>query len=141
MADPLPHDTPSIRGFHRAYVARLPGPVGCLLALVLFPIALLAGLVLLVVSLLPFPRRRARTWTPAPSPRDASRDAALRRLVQAMAMDSSFTAEDARQAGTLAAGGATVDELLADARERRWIEVAEGGRFAVTERGRRESAG
>ena len=75
------------------------------------------------------------------SPEGAAREQALRRLVEAMARDATFTAEEARQAGTLALpGGATVDDLLADALERRWIEVR-GERLAVTQRGREETSG
>jgi hypothetical protein len=125
---------PSLR-FARA--ARVSGPLGCLMTLVLCPIGLVLGLVMIVVSMLPWRRRRAAAFRAA-TPESAAREQALRRLVRAMALDETFTADDARQAGTLTAGGATVDDLVADALERRWIEVR-GERLAVTRRGREET--
>jgi hypothetical protein len=121
--------------FQRSLGGRSVGPLGCLLALVLCPIGLAIGLVTLVLSLF-VPRRRV-AYAPS-SPAEAAREEALRRLVRAFASDDSFTADEARQAGTLVAGGATVDDLLADAVQRRWIEVR-GGRLAVTGRGREET--
>jgi hypothetical protein len=135
----IPHDAAGFRTFHRAFVGRLPGPIGCLVLLVLLPVllvlGLVVGLVMLTASLLTGGRRRAAA--PPSSPEAAAREEALRRLVRAMALDATFTADDARQAGTLVAGGATVDDLLADGLARRWIEVR-GERLAVTRRGREE---
>jgi len=121
--------------FQRSFGGRSVGPLGCLLAIVLCPIGLAIGLVTLVLSL--FAPRRRRAYAPS-SPAAAAREEALRRLVRAFASDESFTADEARQAGTLVSGGATVDDLLADALERRWIEV-KGERLAVTPRGRDET--
>ena len=135
MPGPLPFDRPSARVFQRSFAARSTGPFGCLLALLLCPIGLVIGVVTLLVSLF-VPRRRA-AFAPS-TPAEAAREEALRRLVRAFASDDSFTAEEARQAGTLVSGGATVDDLLADALARRWIEVR-GERLAVTPRGRDET--
>ncbi len=121
--------------FHRSFTGRSPGLLGCLLAIVLCPIGLAIGIVTLVLSLF-LPRRRV-AFAPA-APADAAREEALRRLVRAFAGDESFTADEARQAGTLVAGGATVDDLLADGIRRRWIEVR-GDRLSVTPRGRDET--
>lgn len=135
MPGPSPFDRPNVRVFHRSFAGRGPGPLGCLLAIVLCPIGIVIGVVTLVVSLF-LPRRRV-AFAPS-SPAEAAREEALRRLVRAFASDESFTADEARQAGTLVAGGATVDDLLADGIRRRWIEVR-GDRLAVTQRGRDET--
>jgi hypothetical protein len=136
MPGPSPFQRPNVRVFQRSFSGRGPGLLGCLLAMVLCPIGLVIGLVTLVISL--FVPRRRDAYVPA-TPGEAAREDALRRLVRAFAGDASFTADEARQAGTLVAGGATVDDLLADALQRRWIEVR-GDRLAVTQRGRDESA-
>jgi hypothetical protein len=138
MSDGSPFDRTSFRAFQRGYAGRLSGPLGCLLTLVLCPIGLVLGLAMIVASMLPFGRRRRAAAFRAASPESAAREQALRRLVQAMALDETFTADEARQAGTLTVGGATVDDLIADALDRRWIEVR-GERLAVTHRGREES--
>ncbi len=139
MTDPSPFGRPQFRGFQRSFVGRAPGPLGCLVALVACPIGIVIALVMFVVSLFGTGRRRgaASAWRPA-TPEAAAREEALRRLVRAMALDDTFSADDARQAGTLATGGATVDDLIAEALERRWIEVR-GERLAVTRRGREET--
>ena len=124
-----------VRVFQRSFSGRSPGLLGCLLAIVLCPIGLAIGIVTLVLSLF-VPRRRV-AFAPA-SAADAPREEALRRLVRAFANDESFTADEARQAGTLVAGGATVDDLLADGIRRRWIELS-GERLKVTQRGRDET--
>jgi hypothetical protein len=132
----LPFDRPGYRVFQRSYAARLPGPLSCLVALLLFPIGLAIGLVMIVASLFrasaPAPVRRAEPAGAAPG----AREQALARLVRVLSMDETFTADDARQAGTLAAGGATVDDLLEDAVRLGWIE-RRGERLAVTPAGRR----
>ncbi len=140
MAERLPHeDGTTFRTFRFARASRVPGPIGCLILLVACPVGVVLAIVALLASLWPFGRRRERV---APSPfapaGDSGRDAAVRRLVRAMALDETFTLDEARQAGTLASGGATVDELLEDARARRWVETRPDGRLAVTERGRAE---
>lgn len=138
MSDPFPSDRPAFRVFQRSFAGRAPGPLGCLAALVLCPIGIAIALVMFVVSLLGIGRRRrTAAWRPS-TPEAAAREEALRRLVRAMALDDTFSAEEARQAGTLAAGGATVDDLIAEALDRRWIEVR-GERLAVTRRGREET--
>jgi hypothetical protein len=137
-----PFDRPDVRVFHRSFTSRAPGPLGCLAALILLPVVVLFGLlvggVATIARLFTFGGRRrgAAAFRPA-TPEAAAREEALRRLVRAMALDDTFTADDARQAGTLVAGGATVDDLLADGVERGLIEVR-GGRLAVTRRGREE---
>ena len=137
MPGPSPFDRPTVRVFQRSFGGRSVGPLGCLLAIVLCPVGLALAIVTLVVSLFA-PRRRRVAFAPS-TPAGAAREEALRRLVRAFAQDDSFSADEARQAGTLVAGGATVDDLLADALERRWVEV-KGDRLAVTRRGREEAA-
>jgi hypothetical protein len=132
MPGPSPFDRPTVGVFQRSFAGRSTGPLGCLLAILLCPVGLVIAIVTLLVSLF-VPRRRV-AFAPS-TPVEAAREEALRRLVRAFASDDSFTAEDARQAGTLVAGGATVDDLLADALDRRWIEV-KGERLVVTRRGR-----
>jgi hypothetical protein len=140
MSGGSPFDGSSVRVFRRGYAGRVSGPLGCLAAVLLCPVGIVAGVVMIVLSLLPSRRRRRAAAFRAASPGGDAREQALRRLVQAMALDDTFTADEARQAGTLAAGGATVDDLVADAIERRWIEVR-GERLAVTRRGREETSG
>jgi hypothetical protein len=139
-----PFERPDVRVFQRSFVSRAPGPLGCLAALILLPIVVVFGLlvggVVTIVRLLGFGGaggRRAAAFR-STSPESAAREEALRRLVRAMALDDTFTADDARQAGTLVAGGASVDDLLADGVDRGLIEVR-GGRLAVTRRGREET--
>jgi hypothetical protein len=136
VSDPRRFDPSYFRvyGARSGWAAR--GPLGCLVALVLCPVGLVVGLVALVWALLPFGKRR-RVWTQPRrhTPEEAAKEQALRRLVEAMSLDETFTAEEARQAGTLVAGGATVDDLLAEAIERGWVEVR-GDRLAVTAKGK-----
>jgi len=138
-----PFERPDVRVFQRSFVSRAPGPLGCLAALILLPIVFVFGLlvagVATIVRLFTFGgrRRSASAFRPA-TPESAAREEALRRLVRAMALDDTFTADDARQAGTLVAGGATVDDLLADGVDRGLIEVR-GDRLSVTRRGREET--
>ena len=127
------------KGFQRSFVGRAPGPVGCLAMLVLCPIGLAIGVVMLIVSIFRLARRRPAQAFARRTPAGGAREVALRRLVSAFATDESFSADEARQAGTLVAGGATVDDLLADALERGWVEVR-GERLAVTRRGRDETS-
>ena len=134
-----PFERPRVQMFQRTFVGRAPGPFGCLAALILLPLVVVFGLlvggVATIVRLLSFGGRgRSATFRPT-TPESSAREEALRRLVRAMALDDTFTADEARQAGTTVAGGATVDDLLAEAVERRWIEVR-GDRLAVTRRGR-----
>ncbi len=134
-----PFERPGVRVFHRSFVGRAPGPLGCLAALVLCPIGIVVGLVAVVWSLLPFGRRRVAPAFRAAAPEAGAREEALRRLVRAMALDDTFTPDEARQAGTLVQGGATVDELVAEGLDRGWIE-RRGERLGVTRRGREETA-
>jgi hypothetical protein len=142
MSDRLRFGQPPFGSFPRSFVGRLPRPVGCLLALLLCPVLVVAALVTLVLLLFPWGRRRfARFVTPGmASPRPSPREEALLRLVRSFADEESFTAEEARQSGLPVEAGVSVDDLLADALERRWIAVR-GERLAVTERGRRALAG
>jgi hypothetical protein len=137
-----PFDRSRVHVFQRSFVGRAPGPLGCLAALLLLPVVLVVGLlvagVATVFSLLPFGRRRPSAAFRPTSPESAARDEALRRFVRAMALDDTFTADEARQAGTLVQGGASVDDLVAEGIARRWIETR-GERLAVTRRGREET--
>jgi len=133
-----PPNGPQFRVFQRSFVSRGPGPLGCLLALVLCPIGIVVGLVALIWALLPFGKRRVASTFRAASPESAARDEALRRFVRAMALDDTFSLDDARQAGTLVQGGATVDDLVAEGLDRGWIE-RRGERLGVTRRGREET--
>jgi hypothetical protein len=132
-----PFERPGVHVFQRSFVGRAPGPLGCLAALVLCPIGIVVGLVAVAWSLLPIGRRRVASPFRVASPESAAREEALRRLVRAMALDDTFTADEARQAGTLVQGGATVDELVAEGIDRGWIE-RRGDRLGVTRRGRDE---
>ncbi len=136
----LPYDRAGFRVFQRAFTSRIPAPVGCLLVLVLLPIVLVFLLVVVVMSLFRgrSSSQKSTTW---PMPRaQTDHETALCMLVRALALDESFSLDDARQAGTLATAGVTVDDLLRDARRRDWVEVR-GDRFAVTPRGREEAEG
>jgi hypothetical protein len=135
-----PFDRGSFRVLHGNWFGRVPGPLGCLLAIVLCPIGIVLALVMSILWLFGVGRGRLGGSVRRSTPEQRAREQATRRLVEAMALDETFTAEEARQAGVPLAGGATVDDLLADALERRWIEVR-GDRLAVTKRGRLESAG
>jgi hypothetical protein len=135
-----PSERPRVQVFRRSFVSRSPGPFGCLAAAILLPLVVVFGLVVggvMTIARLFWPGRRsprASTFRPT-SPESAAREEALVRLVRAMALDDTFTADEARQAGTLVQGGATVDDLVAEGVERGWIEER-GGRLAVTRRGR-----
>jgi len=119
---------------------RIPAPVGCLLLLVLLPLVLIGGLLFVVLSLfrgLFSPGGSSRVGgssggtspgrTPiggGRAPADLGREVALCSLVRGLALDDSFTREQALMTPVIAPPGAPTpptEELLADAERRGWI--------------------
>ena len=123
----------------RWFVRRLPWPVAVLLLIVLFPVALLF-LGAVAASALFGSSGRSRGRFDA-APRDPSREIALCSLVRGLALDATFTREEALATPVIAGagGGAAADDLLREAIARGWVE-ARGDRFAVTPEGRRRAA-
>jgi len=132
---------------------RIPAPVGCLLLLVLLPLVLIGGLLFVVLSLFrgllsPGGSSRVRGAegaaspgrTPIGAPRtpaDLGREVALCSLVRGLALDDSFTREEALMTPVIAPPGAPTpptEELLADAERRGWI-TGSGGELRVTSSG------
>ncbi len=112
-------------------ISRIPGPIGCLLLIVLLPVALLAFLVVAVLNtfgIRPWARPRAHQGPPEDEP-------ALASLVQKMALDESFRRDEVAEAAVVAPSGATAEELLDRAVSRGWIEER-GELYAVTDKGR-----
>ncbi len=127
----------------------MPAGLGCLVALVAMPLALLAGVLAGLGALLSPRRRGAAPQGPAFGPtgrrpvgaRTASLGAtgiALCSLVEKMSLDDEFGLEDAQTAGIPVDTDASIEALLVDAVERGWID-RRGDRFAVTPRGRSEA--
>jgi hypothetical protein len=56
-----------------------------------------------------------------------------------MALDPTFSREEAASVPVLSTGGADAGELLEEALRRRWVEERDGGGLAVTAEGRREA--
>ena len=137
-AAPYGRDPMRAASRQRWFVQRLPWPVGVLLVLVLLPVALLF-LGAVAVSALFGSVGRARRSFDAP-PRDPARETALCSLVRGLALDPTFTRDEALAtpviAGAGVGGGPAADDLLREAIERGWVE-ARGDRFTVTAEGRR----
>lgn len=127
------------------------GPVGCLLVLLLLPLVLVAFLLLLLFA----PKRTvviggAPRPGPGPMPRGRPTalpvggsyppaEEALRELVRGLALDESFTREEALATPIriTAADSPGVAELLDEGLRRGWIEQ-DGERLRVTDDGRRD---
>jgi len=141
--DPLDRSPDSRRTLH-GRTFRVPAGLGCLVALLAVPIAVLAG-VLTGLRALFGPTRSAPVPGPdgAP-PRPRSQAAigatgfALCSLVEKMSLDEQFALEDARTAGIPIDTNASIESLLADAVGRGWVD-RQGDRYAVTARGRSEA--
>lgn len=105
---------------------RLPGPLGCLAALVLLPVAAVSALGMLL-----FMSRSARKvarQAPAPrTPEEAEREIALCSLVRNLSLDGVVTREEALSQTIIGtARGDPVSDLLAEAVRRGWVEEADG---------------
>lgn len=131
----------------------MPAGLGCVLALVTVPIALVAGMLTgLFALLLPGSRGRATAFSSSGSPRPFARRPAssaaalsttgfaLCSLVEKMSLDTDFSLEDAQTAGIPIEAEVTIESLLQDAVARGWVE-RRGERYAVTPRGRDETPG
>jgi len=128
----------------------VPAGLGCLVALVAMPLALLAGVLAGLGALLSPRRRGAAPQGPAfgsTGRRSVGARAAgglgatgiaLCSLVEKMSLDAEFGLEDAQTAGIPVDTDASIEALLVDAVERGWID-RRGDRFAVTPRGRNEA--
>lgn len=128
----------------RAWRGRFRGPFGCLLILVL---CILSIPILIVVSILAIWKREQikrvfRAQVEAERTAVEARPAAM--LVRAMAVDETFTRDEALQAGVPAAAGMTSADVFDDARRRGWIDRVRSGPsgeiFAVTASGREAAA-
>jgi len=119
-------------------IVRVPVGLGCLVALVALPLAVLAGLVTVLRAMLRPASRRAAS-APASAAGAAGAETALCEFVRKMSLDDEFDEDDARTAGLPLDSGTSVDGLLADGIARGWIR-RRGGGWAVTETGRAEAA-
>jgi hypothetical protein len=112
------------------------GPVGCLFSILCLPFALLALAAMFAVALWKTWRLRRDLLRVMAAAEDAAEAEPVLRLVRAMAIDESFTREEAAQAGVAASAGRSPADLLDEAVRRGWVETRPDGRMAVTERGR-----
>jgi len=140
--DPSPDSRRTIRGG----TFRVPVGLGCLVALVAMPIALLVGILTGLRALFwptarvgtgPGPYRGARSGA-APSAVLGATGLALCSLVQKMSLDDDFSLEDAQMAGIPLDTEESIETLLADAVARGWID-RRADRFSVTRRGKAEA--
>jgi hypothetical protein len=115
----------------RTLRARLSGPLGCLAMLLCFPFALVAFLVVLATAAWRTRGLRRQFREQVAAQRTAAEDEPVLRLVRAMALDESFTREEALQAGVSAASGRTPADLLDEAIRRGWVVDLGGGRLAA----------
>ncbi len=132
--------------------------LGCLVMLVAVPIALITGLIVLLGSVLGRLLGGGRRRTPQPAAGEgfqaqdgpfrtagsssapaasggSEREAALCAFVRGMALDDTFTRDEASQAAVISVDGAGATDYLADASARGWIEPRGDG-LSVTARGR-----
>lgn len=160
--DRLPHGR-SVSAFEAAWAEfrrYASGPIGCILALLCLPFALLALLVMVGVALwkgrklrqmiqgqLDAERGAGRAFdgggpggaAGAAGPGSSGVDAlAVAQFVRMFAADISFTREEATRSAVPAASGRTAEELLDQAIRQGWVEESRG-RLVVTERGRNEA--
>jgi hypothetical protein len=116
----------------------VPAGLGCLVAIVALPLAILGALFAVLRALVRPPARGAHTG-PRPVPTGAAAaDTALCEFVRKMSLDESFDLTDARTAGLPPDRGVTVEGLIRDGLARGWLEQR-GDRYAVTPRGRSDS--
>jgi hypothetical protein len=117
----------------------LSGPLGCLVALLCLPFALLALLVLAGVAMWKGRKLRAAIQGQLDAERGAGDAVPVAQFVRVFAADPSFTREEATLAAVPAASGKSARELLDEAIRRGWIEETGGGLLVVSERGRTET--
>lgn len=117
---------------------RVPAGLGCLVALVALPLALLAGLVAVLRAMLHPATRRAANVSGSGGGASGS-ETALCEFVRKMSLDEEFDEDDARTAGLPLDSGKSVEDLLADGVARGWIR-RRGDGWAVTDAGRTQAA-
>ena len=119
---------------------RVPGPVGCLLLVLLSPL-LLIGLVvgLFVLRRKTHALRRAFEQQPR-TPEDIAREVALCSLVRGLALEPRFSRDDALATPVMTGdrGAPPTSELLDEAVRRGWIRGSDQA-LHVTDTGRAES--
>ena len=124
----------------RQVSTRIPGPVGCLLRILLLPLLVLAAVFIAVFARGSVDHTRETLRRRPTTPEDVAREVALCSLVRGLALDERFSREEALGTAVLAPAGAVppTSELLDDAVGRGW--VAEDGHGCwVTREGRREA--
>lgn len=139
----LPHDRrPSaFESAWNTFRGMVSGPIGCLLAILCFPFAIL--LLLVMVGIAIWKGRAIRRAIEGQLDAERSSDDAVptAALVRLLADDPSFTREEAALTAVPAWCGKPASELLADAERRGWIAPVAGGRLAVTQDGRSRAEG
>lgn len=119
---------------------RVPVGLGCLVALVALPLALLAGLVAVLRAVLhPAPPRAPTAPVSDGDGSSSGTETALCEFVRKMSLDDEFDEDDARTAGLPLDSATSVEGLLSDGLSRGWIE-RRGDGFAVTDAGRTRAA-
>lgn len=127
----LPPGTSAFDSAWRTWRTHLSGPLGCLAMLLCLPFAVVGFLVVLVVAAWKARGLRREIERQVAAQRGAADDEPVLRLVRAMALDESFTREEALQAGVAASAGRSPAELLDEAIRRGFIVDLGGGRFAA----------
>jgi len=130
----LPHDSApdgAAGAGWRSFRGSLSGPLGCLATILCLPFALVGFLVLMVVAAWKARGIRKQVEAQVAAARGAADDEPVLRLVRAMALDDSFTREEALQAGVAASAGRSPADLLDEAIRRGWIVDLGGGRLAA----------
>lgn len=118
--------------------SRLSGPVGCLLAILCLPFALIALVVMVCVAMWRVRRVRKAIGDQVASAKATGEALPVAEFVRSFAIDPTFTREEAEGAAVPATAGRSAAQLLADAIERGWVRERDG-LLAVTDRGREES--
>lgn len=152
-------------GMARGFMGRLRGPWGCVFALLACTCLLPVVIVMFIFNFAKLramwkAQREAERGMPhppggggfgggprvvgaGPGARDAFSQAVSARaaamLARAMAIDESFTRDEALQAGVAAGAGMSPADILDEAIRRGWIAERGDGRLHVTDRGRAEA--
>jgi hypothetical protein len=119
---------------------RVPGPIGCLLLVVLSPL-LLIGLLIGAFVLRRKTRELRRNFARTPrTPEELSREVALCSLVRGLTLDAHFSREQALSTPVMTgdAGAPPTVELLDEALRRGWL-TGDAERMSVTAEGRAEA--
>jgi hypothetical protein len=116
----------------------LSGPLGCLVALLCLPFALIALVVMFGVALWKGRKLRQAIQGQMAAERTTGDGLPVAHYVRMFAADPSFSRDEATQAAVPASAGKTAQELLDEAMRRGWIEVT-GDRLVVTDRGREQA--